>query len=220
MNWPNESKEYRVARDELLQTEIALRRQEEAVAAQRRALPLGGEVTQDYVFDGVDGPVRMSELFGDKDTLYLYNFMYRPGEQGLALEVPCPSCTSIIDGVDGAARHLVNTVAFAVVAKVPIERFRAWGEERGWRFAPLFSSANNTFKRDYLAEDGNEMQRPVASVFAKRDGVIRHFWSSELIAAPMEEGQHPRHVDYMWPFWKLLDGTPDGRTVSEPKLEY
>jgi predicted dithiol-disulfide oxidoreductase (DUF899 family) len=220
MNWPNESKEYRAARDELLQAEIALRRQEESVAAQRRALPLGGEVTEDYLFDGVDGPVRMSELFGDKDTLYLYNFMYRPGEQGLALEVPCPSCTSIIDAVDGAARHLVNTVAFAVVAKVPIERFRAWGEERGWRFAPLFSSANNTFKRDYLAEDENEMQRPVASVFTKRDGLIRHFWSSELIAAPTEEGQHPRHVDYMWPFWKLLDGTPDGRTVTEPKLEY
>jgi predicted dithiol-disulfide oxidoreductase (DUF899 family) len=216
MNWPNESKEYRAARDELLQAEIALRRQEEAVAVQRRALPLGGEVTEDYVFDGVDGPVRMSELFGDKDTLYLYNFMYRPGEQGLALEVPCPSCTSIIDAVDGAARHLVNTVAFAVVAKVPIERFRAWGEERGWRFAPLFSSANNTFKRELLAEDENEMQWPIASVFTKRDGVIRHFRSSELFGAPTDPGEHPRHVDYMWPFWKLLDGTPDGRTVSEP----
>lgn len=82
MNWPNESAEYRSARDELLQAEIALRRQEEAVAAQRRALPHGGEVTEDYVFDGVDGPVRLSELFGDQDTLYLYNFMYRPGEKG------------------------------------------------------------------------------------------------------------------------------------------
>jgi predicted dithiol-disulfide oxidoreductase (DUF899 family) len=220
MNWPNESEEYRSARDELLQAEIALRRQEEAVAAQRRALPLGGEVPEDYVFDGVDGPVRMSELFGDKDTLYLYNFMYRPGEKGLALEGPCPSCTSIIDAVDGAARHLTQAVAFAVVAKVPIERFRAWGDERGWRFVSLFSSATNTFKRDYLAEGENEMQRPVASVFTKRDGVIRHFWSSELIAAPTEEGEHPRHVDYMWPFWKMLDSTPDGRTVSEPKLEY
>lgn len=220
MNWPNESEEYRTARDELLQAEVALRRQEESVAAQRRALPLGGEVPEDYVFDGVDGPVRMSELFGDKDTLCLYNFMYRPGEKGLALEGPCPACTSIIDAVDGAARHLTQAVAFAVVAKVPIERFRAWGDERGWRFVSLFSSASNTFKRDYLAEGENEMQRPVASVFTKRDDVIRHFWSSELIAAPTEEGQHPRHVDYMWPFWKLLDSTPDGRTVSEPKLEY
>ena len=220
MNWPNESKEYRSARDELLQAEIALRRQEEAIAVQRRALPLGGEVPEDYVFDGVDGPVRMSELFGDKDTLYLYNFMYRPGEKGLALEVPCPSCTSIIDAVDGVARHLMHTVAFAVVAKVPIERFRAWGDERGWRFAPLVSSAHNTFKRDYLAEDENEMQLPVASVFAKRDGAIRHFWSSELVTAPKEPGQHPRHVDYMWSFWLMQDRTAGGRVEWEPKIEY
>lgn len=220
MNWPNESEEYRRARDELLQAEIELRRHEEAVAAQRRALPRGGEVPEDYFFDGVDGPVRMSELFGDKDTLYLYNFMYRPGEKGLALEGPCPACTSIIDGVDGTARHLRQAVAVAVIAKVPIERFRAWGDERGWRFARLLSSANNTYNRDYLAEDENELQRPVASVFTKRDGAIRHFWSSELLAAPTEPGEHPRHVDYMWPFWAMQDRTPEGRTVSEPKLEY
>ncbi|MFL5963032.1 MAG: DUF899 family protein [Gaiellaceae bacterium] len=217
MNWPNESEEYRSARNELLQAEIALRRQEEAVAAQRRALPLGGEVPEDYVFDGVDGPVRMSELFGDKDTLYLYNFMYRPGEQGLPLEGPCPACTSIIDAVDGTARHLMQAIAFAVVAKVPIERFRAWGDERGWRFAPLLSSANNTYNRDYLAEDEGEMQRPVASVFTKRDRTIHHFWSSELMSAPADPDQHPRHVDYKWPFWTMQDRTPGGRGTSEPK---
>jgi predicted dithiol-disulfide oxidoreductase (DUF899 family) len=220
MNWPNESEEYRAARDELLQAEIALRRQEEAVATQRRALPPGGEVPEDYVFDGVDGPVSMSELFGDKDTLYVYNFMYRPGEQGLALERPCPACTSIIDAVDGTVRHLTQAVAVAVVAKVPIERFRAFGDERGWRFARLLSSASNAFKRDYLAEDENEMQRPVASVFTKRDGVIRHFWSSELMSAAADEGQQPRHVDFMWPFWSMQDRTPGGRVVQEPKLEY
>jgi predicted dithiol-disulfide oxidoreductase (DUF899 family) len=220
MNWPNESPEYRVARDALLQAEVELRRQEEAVAAQRRALPLGGAVPEDYVFDGVGGRVRMSELFGDKDTLYLYNFMYRPGEQGLALEGPCPACTSIVDAVDGAARHLMQAMAFAVVAKVPIERFRAWGDERGWRFAPLLSSANNTYNRDYLAEDENESQRPVASVFTKRDGAIDHFWSSELMSAPTDPGQHPRHVDYKWPFWTMQDRTPAGRGTSEPKLEY
>ncbi len=57
MSWPNESDEYRQARDELLEAEIELRRQEEAVAARRRALPLGGEVTGDYVFDSPSGPV-------------------------------------------------------------------------------------------------------------------------------------------------------------------
>ena len=217
MNWPNESPEYRSARDELLQAEIELRRHAEAVAEQRRALPAGGEVLEDYVFDGVDGPARMSDLFGEHDTLYLYNFMYRPGEQGLALERPCPSCTSIIDAVDGVARHLDDVFAFAVVAKVPIQRFRGWGEERGWRFARLLSSANNTYNRDYNAEDENEMQKPVASIFTKQDGVIRHFWSSELMWAPTDEGEHPRHVDYMWPFWLMQDRTPHGRVVDEPE---
>ena len=145
MNWPNESEQYRSARDELLQAEIELRRQEEAVAAQRRALPLGGEVTGDYVFDSPSGPVRFAELYANgKDTLYLYNFMFIPGEQGLPLEVACPSCTSIIDGTDGAFRHLLDRVDVAIVAKAPIAQFAAWGKERGWRFAPLYSSSPQT----------------------------------------------------------------------------
>ena len=94
MNWPNQTDEYRRARDELLQAEIELRRHEEAVAAQRRALPPGGEVAGDYVFDSPSGTAAFAELFANgKDTLYLYNFMFIPGDQGLPLEVACPSCT-------------------------------------------------------------------------------------------------------------------------------
>ena len=100
---PGESDEYRRARDELLQAEIELRRQEEAVAAQRRRLPLGGVVPEDYVFEEWDadagGPraVRMSELFAEgKDTLFLYSFMFIPGSAQRPLEQGCPSCTSII----------------------------------------------------------------------------------------------------------------------------
>ena len=134
MNWPNQTDEYRSARDALLQAEIELRRSEEAVAAQRRALPLGGEVTGDYVFDSLAGPVTFAELFASgKDTLYLYNFMFIEGEQGRSLEVACPDCTSIIDGVDGALRHLLDRIDVAIVAKAPIEQFAAWGADRGWR---------------------------------------------------------------------------------------
>src|SRR5256714_2101568 len=165
MNWPNQSEEYRRARDELLQSEIELRRQEEAVAAQRRALPPGGEVTGDYVFDSPSGPVTFPELFANgKDTLYLYNFMFIPGEQGLPLEVACPSCTSIIDGMDGAFRHLLDRVDVAILAKAPIEQFAAWGAERGWRFAPLYSSSRSTFNRDYNAESDDGAQLPIAHV--------------------------------------------------------
>jgi len=222
MNWPNEPEEYRRARDELLQAEIELRRQEEAVAAQRRALPLGGEVTGDYVFDSPSGPVTLPELFSNgKDTLYLYNFMFIPGEQGLPLEVACPSCTSIVDGMDGAFRHLLDRVDVAIVAKAPIGQFAAWGEERGWRFSPLYSSSGTTFNRDYNAESDESGQLPVAHVFTSTGGRIHHRWSSELHTAPRDPGQHPRHVDYMWPIWQVLDVTPDGRgTDWHPRYRY
>src|SRR6201987_6265902 len=79
--FPNESREYREARDALLQREVDLQREMEVVEAQRRSLPPGGEVPEDYVFDrmGDDGAattVRMSELFGDSDTLMLYHYMF------------------------------------------------------------------------------------------------------------------------------------------------
>jgi len=222
VRWPNESPEYRAARDELLQAEVALRREEEAVAELRRALPLGGRLEQDYELDAPSGPVRFSELFADgKDTLYLYSFMFIPGERGLPLEVACPSCTSIIDGLDGALWHLLDRVNVAVVAKAPIEQFAAWGSERGWRFAPLYSSARSSFNRDYNAESDEGGQLPVAHVFTRAGGAIHHRWSSELVAAPRDDGQHPRHVDYMWPIWKVLDLTPEGRGVDwHPRWQY
>jgi predicted dithiol-disulfide oxidoreductase (DUF899 family) len=222
MNQPNESEEYRRARDELLQAEIELRRREEAVAAQRRALPLGGEVTSDYMFDSTSGPVAFEELFANgKDTLYLYNFMFIPGEQGLPFEVACPSCTSILDGMDGALRHLLDRVDVAIVAKAPVEQFAAWGKERGWRFAPLYSSSRTTFNRDYNAESDEWGQLPIAHVFTQADGKIHHRWSSELFTAQRDADQHPRHVDYMWPIWKVLDLIPEGRgTDWNPRYDY
>jgi len=222
VDWPNESGEYRRARDELLQAEIDLRGQEEAVAALRRGLPPGGEVTGDYVFDSPSGKVRFADLFtGGKDTLYLYNFMFIPGGQGLPLEVACPSCTSILDGMDGAIRHLRDRVDIAIIAKAPIEQFAAWGKKRGWQFAPLYSSSANTFNHDYNAESDEWGQLPIAHVFARSGDTIHHRWSSELFWAKNEGGLHPRHVDFGWPIWKVLDLTPEGRgTDWTPLYDY
>ena len=222
MNFPNESSEYREARDRLLESELALRRQEEAVAAERRELPLGGELKEDYVFDAAAGPVRFSELFApDLSTLLLYNFMFVRGERGLPLEAPCQDCTSIIDGLDGALRHITRRVNFVLVAKAPIEQFVAHGQSRGWRNARLLSSAHSTFNADYLAETEDGSQLPVAHVFERTEGRIHHFWSSELLGAPRDPGQHPRHVDFMWPMWAVLDRTPAGRgTDWRPQLDY
>ncbi len=145
IRFPSETDEYRQARNELLQAEIELRRQLEAVAAQRRRLPLGGQVPTDYSFEecasGTDSTrtVRLSDLFENgKDSLVLYSFMYGP-----AMEAACPSCTSIIDALDGEAPHIMQRVNLAIVAKSPIQRFREHARARGWRNLRLLSSAND-----------------------------------------------------------------------------
>jgi len=184
-------------------------------------------VPDDYTFDEWDAKanavrqVRLSELFDDgKDTLFLYSHMFIPGKKGLPLEEGCPSCTSIIDAVDGSARHLVQQINFAVVAKVPMEQFRAHAQSRGWRHARLLSSANNTYNRDYHAEGPDGSQMPIATVFTRRDGRIHHTWSSELMLAPSDPGQDMRHVDFMWPMWLILDRTPQGREGFDVALDY
>ena len=223
--FPGESAEYRRARNRLLQAEVKLRRQIEAVAAQRRELPLGGTVRTDYEFeaagprDGETRRVRLSELFAPgQRTLFLYNFMFPESVDSMT---PCPSCTSIIDAVDGAARHVTQRIGFAVVAKAPIAKFREHARRRGWQHAQLLSSAHNDFNRDYLAEAENGQQFPLAHVFIKRGKKIHHSWSSELWFAKADPGQDMRHVDFMWPMWSIFDCTPEGRGKSwGPRLEY
>jgi predicted dithiol-disulfide oxidoreductase (DUF899 family) len=225
--FPGESDEYRSARDQLLEAETALRKQEEAVAAQRRRLPLGGEVQTDYVFDewhegaGAPSQVKLSELFGDHDTLLIYSFMIVPAEQGLPFVGPCPSCTSITDGIDGQVRHITQRLSFAVCTKAPIEQFRKHGQRRGWRDVRMLSSSGSTYNRDYGSEDENGFQWPLATVFVRRDGRLHHSWSSELWWASRDaDGEGPRHVDYMWPMWAIFDRTPEGRGDFNPSLEY
>lgn len=224
---PGESDDYRQARDELLRAELELRRQTEAIAAKRRELSPGGQVPEDYVFQERDPAVgrprrvHLSELFdAGKDTLAIYSFMFKPGATG-PLEVPCPICTSIIDGIDGAAPHIAQRTSFAVSAKVPIELFSAHARTRGWQRSRLLSSAGTTYNRDYHAEAPDGAQFAMLTTFVRSQGVIRHFWSSEEWHVPAEPGQNPRHVDFMWPLWGVLDRTAHGRgTDWMPRLDY
>jgi len=228
IRFPGESDEYRRERNRLLEAEIELRRAVERVAGQRRALPLGGVVPEDYRFEEAShgaGEVRFSELFAPgKDTLVVYSFMFprysgdtRPGPTvgataGLPLaETPCPSCTSILDALDGAASHLAQQINLAVVAKSDPERVRAFARERGWRNLRLLSSRSNSYNRDYHAESPEGEQLPILNVFTRDGDQIRHTWATELMFAPREPGEDPRHVDSIWPIWNVLDMTPEGR---------
>jgi predicted dithiol-disulfide oxidoreductase (DUF899 family) len=238
IRFPGESGEYRRERNRLLEAEIELRREIERVAAQRRALPPGGPVPNDYSFEEVadsGGQVRFSELFDPgNDTLAVYSFMFprwsgdtRPGPDGetgqLPLaETPCPSCTSILDSLDGAARHLTQRLNLAVVAKSDPERIRTFAQERGWRHLRLLSSRNNTYNRDYHGEMPEGEQIPILNVFVRDGDQLRHSWAAELMFAPRDEGEDPRHVDSIWPIWSVLDMTPEGRGPGSdfPGLHY
>jgi len=225
VTYPGESPEYRAARDRLLEREIQLRHELEQVAAERRALPPGGLIPQDYVFHGAEGEVRFSRLFASgRDSLVIYSFMFprdpgdaRPGER----DGPCASCVALLDQLDGAALHVAPKLSFAVVAKAPIERVLAFGKERGWRHLRLLSSRGTTYNRDYNAETDKGHQRPMLNVFHREGETIRHFWGSELFYAPEEPGQDPRHVGTLEPSWNMFDLTPEGRDPAwDEQLRY
>ena len=214
VRFPNESPEYRHARDELLAEEIELRRHIERVAAQRRALPPGGTVPKDYAFVGENGPVSFSALFGDKQTLAVYNYMYGPKRAQ-----PCPMCTSLMAAWDGEALDVEQRMALVMVARSPIERLLAIKKERGWQHLRLYSDMDGDFTRDYVSADDSDM--PGFNVFTRRDGSVRHFWSGEMGGSTADPGQDPRGAPDLMPLWTILDSTPDGRGADwYPSLSY
>jgi predicted dithiol-disulfide oxidoreductase (DUF899 family) len=214
IRFPNESEAYRRARNALLAEEIELRRHIERVAALRRALPPGGEVSTDYRFEGEAGPVGFADLFGDKDTLAVYSYMFGPQRAR-----PCPMCTSMLSAWAGEAADIGQRIALAVVARSPLERLVAFKTERGWRDLRLYSDRSGAYTRDYVSPDDADM--PAFNVFTRRDGTIRHFWSGEMYAGTADPGQDPRGAPDLMPLWTILDCTPEGRGADwYPKLEY
>jgi len=223
--FPNEPEQYRKARNDLLDAEKSLRKKLADVARQRQDLPLGGELKENYLFDEAESvenetviQTSFTDLFSEgKKNLFMYSFMFSP-----EAENPCPACTSLIDGLNGSAPHIRDRINFVVVAKAPIEKFRAWAASRNWKNIRLLSSNNNTYNADYFAEsDDGTQQMPAINVFRKNENGIYHFYNSELLYTEPNEDQHPRHADLLWPIWNIFDMTPDGRGNDWfPKYSY
>ena len=211
---PNESPEYRRARNALLAEEIELRRHLERVAQMRRELPPGGAVAKDYRFEGEAGPASLADLFGDKDTLIIYNFMFGPARKAM-----CPSCTSFMGTWEKKMADIEQRVAFVMVARSPIARILEAKASRGWKNLRMFSDPSGDYTRDYVSAEDEDM--PGYSVFTRKDGTIRHFWSGEMGGEMSDPGQDPRGAPDFDPLWILLDTTPGGRgTDWYPKLSY
>jgi len=232
-NLSNESAEYLAKREEVRLAEIELMRARERVAVLRRALPKGAEI-QDYEFfdctlpdgrisDGAasltdnDEPVnkvRLSELFTAPDrALVIYHFMF-----GKKQTTACPMCTAWIDGYNGVAHHLAQSVDFAIVAAADPAPLRAYARERGWDKLRLLSAGDSTFKSDLGSEDSDGGQDSQISVFTKdTDGTLRHFYSGHPWLDPQIK---ERGIDELTPIWNILDLTPQGRGKFYTSLDY
>lgn len=214
ISYPGESAPYRQARDALLKEELALRSLTEQVATLRRTLPEGGAVSTDYAFTTLtEQKINLASLFTTKrNTLAIYSLMYGPQDSA-----PCPMCVSLLDGLEGQARSIGQSIDLVVVASATPEQLTALAKTRNWSHLRLFSAQGTNYQADYHGQMPNGAQLPMMNVFRKTGSEVTHFWGSEGFFADVE-GQ-ARHVDTIWPLWNMLDMTPDGRADDwYPKL--
>jgi predicted dithiol-disulfide oxidoreductase (DUF899 family) len=215
--FPGASPAYEAARQALLAEEIELRRHMTRVTEQRRALPPGPVIDKDYRFkDEQAFEVGLKDLFGDKDTLVTYFWMYGPQR-----ERPCPMCTNLLAAVNGNAADIGQRVALKVLGRSPVERQYAFAQERGWRDLNFVQTVGDDYAKDLgvLLPDGSEY--PALVVFQREGDTVRLFWSGEMTKEMADPGQDPRGAPDIASLWTVLDLTPGGRgTDWYPKLRY
>ncbi|MBP7702013.1 MAG: DUF899 family protein [Phenylobacterium sp.] len=215
--FPGESAAYRDARRALLAQEIEFRRHMTRLVEQRRALPDGPVIAKDYRFKDASGAeVGLRDLFGDKDTLVSYFWMYGPQR-----ERPCPMCTNWLGAVAANAADIRQRVALKIFGRSPVARQIAFGLERGWRDLDFVQTVGDDYARDLglLRVDGSE--DPALVVFKRERDQVRLFWASEMTLEMADPGQDPRDAPDVAALWSILDLTPDGRgTDWYPKLSY
>lgn len=180
--------EWMDARDKLLVKEKELTRALDALAAERRRLPMV-RIGKDYMFEGPGGPARLLDLFDGRRQLVVYHFMMAPGaSQG------CTGCSSFVDNIGHLAHLNARDTTFILVSPAPLSQIQPFKDRMGWNL-PWFSSNGNEFNNDMGAGDGFGL-----SVFL-RDGdeVFRTYFTAS------------RGVDRIRADFNLLDLTPFGR---------
>ncbi|WP_027062376.1 DUF899 family protein [Mesorhizobium loti] len=215
--FPDASDEYQEARQALLKDEIEFRRHMTRVAEQRRGLPDGPVIEKNYRFQDANGAdLALLELFGDKDILVTYFWMFGPQRAR-----PCPMCTNWLGAVNGNAADIKQRVSLKILGRSPVERQIAFAQERGWRDLDFVQTVGDDYANDLKLINADGTENPALVVF-KRDGEqVRLFWASAMTAEMADPGQDPRDAPDIAPLWSILDLTPAGRgTDWYPKLSY
>jgi predicted dithiol-disulfide oxidoreductase (DUF899 family) len=215
--FPGESRAYAEARQGLLAAEIELRRHLQRVSEQRRALPPGPVIEKGYRFIDRNGAeVGLVDLFGEHDTLVTYFWMYGPQRAR-----PCPMCTNLLGPLNGNAADINQRATLRILGRSPVERQRAFAQERGWNGLEFVQSVGDDYARDLgaLTPDGQEY--PALVVYHRDGACVRLFWAAEMSGEMADPGQDPRGAPDLAPLWNILDLTPEGRDPHwYPKLSY
>ena len=215
--FPGESEAYRAARRALLAEEIEFRRHMTRLVEQRRALPDGPVIEKTYRFKDANGAdLGLLDLFGDKDVLVSYFWMFGPQR-----ERPCPMCANWLGAVAGNAADIKQRVALKILGRSPVARQVAFGLERRWYDLDFVQTVGDDYARDIGALQDDGAEGPALAVF-KRDGdQVRLFWASQMGMEMADPGQDPRDAPDIAALWSILDLTPGGRGADwYPKLSY
>jgi predicted dithiol-disulfide oxidoreductase (DUF899 family) len=188
--------EWQAAADKLLAKEKEASRARDALAAERRRLPMV-LIEKDYVFDGPDGDATLLDLFEGRRQLLVYHFMFAPGVEGWP-SAGCPGCSFFVDNIGHLAHLHARDTSFALVSRAPLVNIERYKERMGWTL-PWVSSSGSDFNVDFgLTSDRGETFG--LSVFL-RDGdrVFRTYFTAG------------RGVEALGSVWTFLDLTPLGR---------
>jgi predicted dithiol-disulfide oxidoreductase (DUF899 family) len=201
-----------------LAEEIEVRRHLGRLARQSRELPEGPEMSASWKFVGMNGgEVGLADMFGQRDTLVLYHWMYGPERNR-----PCPMCTSLLGPLAANAADLQQRVALAVVSRSKVERMIAFGVERGWHDLPYYQAVGDAFSVAIGGLDPEKRgEMPVLMVLRMTNGKVRLHWMGEMTMAMADPGEDPRGAVDLAPLWTVLDLTPAGREAKwYPRLSY
>jgi predicted dithiol-disulfide oxidoreductase (DUF899 family) len=184
--------EWQAAREKLLAKEKEATRARDALAAERRRLPMV-EFEKDYVFEGPRGAASLLDLFEGRTQLIVYHFMFEPGAPGWP-SAGCDGCSMFVDQVGHPAHLHARDVTFALVSRAPLSKIESYRQRMGWTL-PWYSLAGNDFNDDCGVGSGFGL-----SVFL-RDGerVFRTYFTTG------------RGVEALGSVWTFLDLTPLGR---------